>query len=142
MSIHASLVHKPFDFLVLTVHIFCIFSPSLISWDSPRMRFEQNTGKYGPEKTPYLDTFHTVKVAGYYDNCKYYTFKSQLVITINSNAKFRWTPFFLKESYWFLLKTVDPTMMNYAISSFEISLNLKVFCGFFSDLLSFQTCWE
>ena len=23
--------------------------------------FELNTGKYGPEKTPYLDTFHTVK---------------------------------------------------------------------------------
>ena len=22
--------------------------------------FELNTGKYGPEKTPYLDTFHTV----------------------------------------------------------------------------------
>ena len=22
--------------------------------------FSPNTGKYGPEKTPYLDTFHTV----------------------------------------------------------------------------------
>ena len=28
------------------VHIFSVFSP--------------NTGKYGPEKTPYLDTFHTM----------------------------------------------------------------------------------
>ena len=24
----------------------------------------QNTGKYGPEKTPYLDTFHTVFLSG------------------------------------------------------------------------------
>ena len=24
--------------------------------------FSPNTGKYGPEKTPYLDTFHAVKV--------------------------------------------------------------------------------
>ena len=23
--------------------------------------FSPNSGKYGPEKTPYLDTFHTVK---------------------------------------------------------------------------------
>ena len=26
-----------------------------------RFTFSQNTGKYGPEKTPYLDTFHGVK---------------------------------------------------------------------------------
>ena len=24
--------------------------------------FSPNTGKYGPEKTPYLDTFHAVRV--------------------------------------------------------------------------------
>ena len=24
--------------------------------------FSANTGKYGPEKTPYLDTFHTVNL--------------------------------------------------------------------------------
>ena len=24
--------------------------------------FELNTGKYGPEKTPYLDTFHAVQI--------------------------------------------------------------------------------
>ena len=26
--------------------------------------FSPNTGKYGPEKTPYLDTFHAVYVIG------------------------------------------------------------------------------
>ena len=26
--------------------------------------FELNTGKYGPEKTPFLDTFHAVYLAG------------------------------------------------------------------------------
>ena len=27
--------------------------------------FSVNAGKYGPEKTPYLDTFHVVLVGGY-----------------------------------------------------------------------------
>ena len=26
--------------------------------------FNPNTGKYGPEITPYVDTFHAVKVSG------------------------------------------------------------------------------
>ena len=26
--------------------------------------FSPNTGKYGPETTPYLDTFHAVKILG------------------------------------------------------------------------------
>ena len=31
-------------------------------WDSQISVFSQNTEKYGPGKTPYLDTFHTVRV--------------------------------------------------------------------------------
>ena len=32
--------------------------------------FGPNTGNYGPEKTPYLDIFHTVKMQGYSDQTK------------------------------------------------------------------------
>ena len=36
---------------------------SCIRRDTPYLSvFSPNVGKYGPEKTPYLDTFHTVKV--------------------------------------------------------------------------------
>ena len=28
--------------------------------------FSPNTGKYGPEKTPYIDTFHAVKLKHMY----------------------------------------------------------------------------
>ena len=37
----------------------CIFLYS--DWIQPE-KFSPNTGKYGPEKTPYLDTFHVVKL--------------------------------------------------------------------------------
>ena len=37
----------------------CIFLYS--DWMQPE-KFSPNTGKYGPEKTPYLDTFHVVKL--------------------------------------------------------------------------------
>ena len=36
----------------------------LVWWENllQDLTFSQNTGIYGPEKTPYLDTFHKVKI--------------------------------------------------------------------------------
>ena len=39
----------------------CVKSVQIRSFSGPYFPvFGMNTGKYGPEKTPYLDTFHTV----------------------------------------------------------------------------------
>ena len=32
--------------------------------------FSPNTKKYGPEKTPYLDTFHAVSIVGQFEDLK------------------------------------------------------------------------
>ena len=40
--------------------------------------FSPNTGKYGPEKTPYVDTFHTVTPLGNY----FWTKKSWNIIDL------------------------------------------------------------
>ena len=40
----------------------CVKSVQIRSFAGPYFSvFSSNTGKYGPEKTPYLDTFHEVK---------------------------------------------------------------------------------
>ena len=41
------------------------------------LRFNSNTGKYGPEKSPYLDTFHAVS--------------TKLMKLLNSDRKMRWS---------------------------------------------------
>ena len=41
--------------------------------------FSPNTGKYGPEKTPYLDTFHTVF------NASFLTFQINLSKKLSTN---------------------------------------------------------
>ena len=59
-----------FNFVVLAViiapHNNCTshISKNLFSY-SPREigKFSQNVGKYGPEKTPYLDTFHALIIS-------------------------------------------------------------------------------
>ena len=43
----------------IDLFLVCIFLYS--NWIQPE-KFSPNTGKYGPEKTPYLDTFHVVKL--------------------------------------------------------------------------------
>ena len=46
---------------VMTLH--CVKSVQIRSFSGPYFPisvFSPNTGKYGPEKTPYLDTFHAV----------------------------------------------------------------------------------
>ena len=49
--------------------------------------FGLNTGKYGPEKTPYLDTFHAVLL-------------SETSLTVNSHC----ATFFMDLTHWFSSK--------------------------------------
>ena len=41
------------------MEIFCPYFPAF-GLNTERYEVSPNTGKYGPEKTPYLDTFHRV----------------------------------------------------------------------------------
>ena len=44
----------------------CVKSVKIRSFSGPYFPvFSLNTGKYGPEKTPYLDTFHAVTIPKY-----------------------------------------------------------------------------
>ena len=48
--------------------------------------FSANAGEYGPEKTPYLDTFHEVLVHNYYSLFRFNNvsnYKVSLVIELN-----------------------------------------------------------
>ena len=42
------------------MEIFCPYFPAF-GLNTERYEVSPNTGKYGPEKTPYLDTFHAVR---------------------------------------------------------------------------------
>ena len=52
-------------------NIHCVKSVQIWSFSRPSFPvFGLNTGKYGPEKTPYLNTFHAVIFQTYKDNHK------------------------------------------------------------------------
>ena len=47
----------------MTTHVHCVKSVQIRNFFGPYFPiFRLNAGKYGPEKTPYLDTFHAVVV--------------------------------------------------------------------------------
>ena len=59
--------------MVAMAHLVCMLNFSNIEWKVIKYGFFSgpyfpvfvlNTGKYGPEETPYFDTFHAVKVLG------------------------------------------------------------------------------
>ena len=63
--------HSPKVVICLLKH--CVKSVQMRSFSGTFFTvFQMNTGKYGPEKPPYLDTFHAVKL--HYGSAKYRNF--------------------------------------------------------------------
>ena len=52
--------------------------------------FSPNTGKYGPEKTPYLDTFHEVKIQDMKD--KNHDMKNKIQYAKKQNSRYQKIP--------------------------------------------------
>ena len=67
--------------------------------------FSRNTGKYGPEKTPYLDTFHAVNGTGFTLQTRYLVRKFIFVIISTCCAhpvvRARIQNLQLGKSFWF-----------------------------------------
>ena len=53
--------------------------------------FSPNTGKYGPEKTPYLDTFHEVKIQDMKD--KNHDMKNKIQYVKKQNSRYQKKPY-------------------------------------------------
>ena len=52
--------------------------------------FSSNTGKFGPEKTPYLDTFHEVKIQHMKD--KNHDMKNKIQYVKKQNSRYQKNP--------------------------------------------------
>ena len=105
--------------------------------------FSPNTGKYGPEKTPYLDTFHAVLLLTFtmfhtlfcvpvdFTNV-FVCWKEKGLGNANTNSKWYWLKTFYTETNIAIIPLV--LLNDYPISNFKAKANLFLFFDQFLKL--------